>query len=223
MTSNVETKGIRVFVIDDHPMLIEGIRGVIEREADMAFCGGATTAAEGLREVFRVQPSVCIVELHLPDGNGIDLVAEIRSHLPETRVLVFSMYEDRVFAERSLRAGANGYLDKTQPSGKLVEAVRQVHAGGMYLSRDTADALLSHLMPAACFDKPTVESLSEREFQIFERLGRGLTNPEIADQCCLSIRTVETYYSRIKDKLQLANTARMRQFAIEWSKQNCAA
>jgi DNA-binding NarL/FixJ family response regulator len=223
MTSNVEKKEIRVFVIDDCPMLIEGIRGIIEREADMAFCGGATTAAEGLREAFRLQPSVCIVDLHLPDGNGLDLVAEIRSHLPDTRVLVFSMYEDRVFAERSIRAGANGYLEKTRAPGKLIEAVRQVHAGGMYLSQDTANAVLSRLMPAGASDKPSVESLSEREFQIFEWLGRGLTNPEIADQCCLSIRTVETYYSRIKEKLQLANTARMRQFAIEWSKQTCAA
>ena len=214
---------IRVFVLDDHPLLIEGIRGVIERQRDMILLGWATNAAEGLREMFRIQPSVCILDLHLPDANGLELVEKIRSHFPGTRVLVFSRYEDRLFAERSLRAGANGYLEKTRDAGSLLTAIRQVHNGGVYLSQDTTNAVLSHLIPSNGSGKPSVESLSQREFDIFERLGRGLTNPEIADQCCLSIRTVETYYSRIKDKLQLANTAQMRQFAIEWSKQNCAA
>lgn len=222
MTSNVETKSIRVFVIDDHPLLIEGIRGIFDRESDIAFCGSATTAAEGLREVFRTQPGVCVVDLHLPDGNGIDLVEKIHAHLPDTRILVLSMSQERVFAQRALRAGANGYLEKIHAPQKLVEAVRVCHKGDIYLHRDTANELLWRLI-AGGRTSPGVESLSEREFQIFEWLGRGLTNPEIAEQCCLSIRTVETYYSRIKQKLQLANTARLRQFAIEWSKQNCAA
>ncbi|MBN1943336.1 MAG: response regulator transcription factor [Phycisphaerae bacterium] len=223
MTSSGESKSVRVFVIDDHPLLVEGIRGILEREADMRFCGGATSAAEGLARVCEARPDVCVVDVHLPDGNGIDLTETIRSRLSETRVLVLSICEDRVFAERALRAGANGYLAKIHAPAKLIEAIRQCAEGKIYLSEDTTSVLLSRLVPVRNAPPPGVERLSEREFQVFERLGEGLTNPEIAEQCCLSVRTVETYYGRIKEKLNLANTARLRQFAIQWSRENCAA
>lgn len=225
METPSEHKPIRVFVVDDHPLLIEGISGIVEQQEDMIFCGGATTAAEGLRKVKSLRPDVCILDLHLQDGNGIELTREIRSQFPEVHVLVLSMCNDRVHAERALRAGASGYVEKAHATVELLDAIRESHAGKIHLSQDATTALLSRFVtaPADCALTPSVDSLSEREFQIFECLSKGMTNPEIAEQCCLSIRTVETYYSRIKEKLQLANTAQLRQFAIRWSKENCAA
>ncbi|MBN1556295.1 MAG: response regulator transcription factor [Phycisphaerae bacterium] len=222
MTSGTERQPVRVFVIDDHPLLIEGIRGIITQEDDMEFLGGETSVRKGLQAVRETHPNVCIVDLHLPDGNGIELVEEIRKRSPEIRVLVLSMCKDRIYAERALRAGASGYLEKVFAPMKLIEAIRECHAGRIYLSREITGVLLARLNPGNDARASGVESLSEREFQIFECLGRGLTNPEIAEECCLSIRTVETYYSRIKEKLHLGNTTQLRQFAIRWSRENCA-
>lgn len=216
-----EVVAVRVFAVEEHPLMLEGIRRLLEADAGIVYCGGATDVAEALTAIRNHHPDVCIVDAQLLES--IDLIGKIRSLCPETRVLVLSLSSDRFLAERAFRAGAVGYLEKALAPRHLLEAVRHCRAGNLYLSPEATRAMLRRLHSSAIESPSGVESLSEREYQIFRHLGLGLTNPEIAEQCSLSVRTVETYYSRIKEKLHLANTAQLRQFAIRWARENGAA
>ncbi|HDY65128.1 MAG TPA: response regulator transcription factor [Phycisphaerae bacterium] len=210
---------IRVFIVEDHPVIIEGLETLINMEPNMVICGQADSAKEGLQKIITLRPNVCIIDIILKEGNGIELTEQIKRICPEIPILVLTMHDDNVYAQRALLAGASGYVKKVHAASTVIQAIHQVLEGNVYLSDKTASNIIGHLVGSRSrLPFPSVDCLSNRELQVFEFLGRGLTNPEIAEKCFLSIRTVESYFKRIKDKFDLANTAQLRQFAIQWAK-----
>ncbi len=215
---------IKVFIVDDHPLVIEGVKGVIHQEPDMVVCGHAESMNDGLRRIYSLEPDICIIDIGLQDGSGIDLTREIKKRYPGMPILILSMQNDEVYAERALRAGASGYVRKVNAARTIIEAIRRVLHGEVYLSETTASNILSHLVGSKNGSTPRlVDSLSDREMQVFELMGQGMTNPEIAEKCYLSIRSVESYFKRIKEKLGLKSTVQIRQFAIQWARSNLVA
>jgi DNA-binding NarL/FixJ family response regulator len=216
--SDKQENATRIVIVDDHPVFAEGLVSVIENEPDLKVCGTAANGSQARQFVNECKPHLCIVDVTLEDESGIDLTeALIRTH-PGMRVLMVSMHDEKVYAERALRAGASGYVSKLQASSKVIEAIRRIQEGEIFLSDNATSTILARLVASQKNDQPVspFDSLTNRELEIFRLLGNGCTNPEIADQCNISIRTVESYYRRLKEKLSLNNTAELRQYAIRW-------
>jgi DNA-binding NarL/FixJ family response regulator len=208
----------RIVLVDDHAMLREGLAQAIGCETDLAVCGAAETAAEALEVIADTQPNLVIVDLALKDSDGLDLIKDIRVRWPRLPVLVVSMHEDVLFAERALRGGASGYVTKREATRTLVRAIRRVLGGEIHLSDAVAAQIATQVVGAA---RPraglAVENLSDRELQIFRLIGQGLSTREISDQLHLDLSTVDTYRARLKDKLGLANAGELLRAAIGWT------
>lgn len=219
-TMNVHSLGsqtIRVVVVDDHPVVVDGMKSMIDLEPDLELAGRASTMAEARQLLSKDPPDVCVVDITLPDGSGIELTKELVQQYPDMRVLVLSMHDEDVYAERSLRAGARGYVRKVTASNSIVRAIREVYRGSVYLESNTASQILSHMVGGRGEGaRDPLQNLSDRELEIFRLLGEGYTNPQIAEKCYVSIKTVESYFRRIREKLDLSNTAELRQYAIRW-------
>ena len=209
-----------VLIVDDHPIVLEGIAAVINREHDLKVCGRATGLAEAMRLHREQQPDVVVADVSLADGNGLDLVKELTSLDPDVKVLVQSMHEESLYAERSLRAGARGYINKEEASTQLVNALRLVLRGRVYLSNSMTDRLLNHSVRRVHGDRSPMESLSDRELEVFEQIGRGKTTRRIAQNLYLSPKTIETYRENIKAKLNLRNATELTQHAVQWMLEN---
>ncbi|MDD2708452.1 MAG: response regulator transcription factor [Verrucomicrobiae bacterium] len=215
--TNSQDSRRRVFIVDDHPLVCHGVKQILNQESDLVFCGGAEDAAHALKEVKALKPDVVIVDLSLKSGNGLELIMDLTIHCPGTRILVVSMHDETLYAERALRAGAHGYLMKEEAGEKVLTAIRHVLKGETYLSEKMTREVLSRLtgherQPA----HSVMESLSNRELQVFQLLGRGYAPRQIADTMHLSVKTVETYREHIKAKLGLKDASQTVQFAIQW-------
>ena len=200
----------RVLIVDDHPLLRDGLAKVLNQQADLLVCGEAGSARAGLAALAASRPDVVIVDLTFEDGNGLDLIRDFRAQNPKLPVLVLSMHNEKLYAERAVRAGARGYVMKHEPVGAVVAALRKVLAGHMALS----DAIVSRLLssperegPAAA--GPDVASLSDRELDVFRMLGQGLGTRQIAAKLRLAVSTVETHRAGIKLKLRLQNSTEL--------------
>lgn len=209
---------IRVFVVDDHPPIREAIVDAVDRASDVEMCGSTGSSDEAFHQIESLEPDVAIVDLLLSDAHGLDLVENVRSQYPEVQVVVFSMYDEDIYAERAIRAGASSYLMKSESMDMLVEAIRTVKDGEVFLS----DRMESKLLQKVVFDnsaesKVTVDELSDREMQVFQMLGQGQTVDEIQDQLCLSRKTVETYRRRSKEKLGLDSVSDLLRYAVHWT------
>jgi DNA-binding NarL/FixJ family response regulator len=208
----------RIVLVDDHAMVREGLAQAIGCEADLAVCGAAETAAEALEVIADTRPHLVIVDLALKESDGLDLIKDIRLRWPRLPVLVVSMHEDVLFAERALRSGASGYVTKREATRTLVRAIRQVLGGEIHLSDTVAAQIASQVVGAV---RPraglAVEKLSDRELQVFRLIGQGLSTREISDQLHLDLSTVDTYRARLKDKLGLANAGELLRAAIGWT------
>ncbi|MCE9562632.1 MAG: response regulator transcription factor [Planctomycetes bacterium] len=208
---------IRVLVIDDHPVVRDGLSALLGTEPDLEVCGEAEDVAGALAQLKSARPDVAIVDVTLKNGNGIDLVKRIRAHNPTVRVLVWSMYPEELYAERALRAGAQGYVHKGRSTQEILVALRVVLAGKVYLSGDQADRLLRRLVGGSTgSERVPVECLSDRELEAFELMGQGRTTEQIAEAMHISPKTVETYRARIKEKLDLDNITELIQHATRW-------
>jgi DNA-binding NarL/FixJ family response regulator len=207
----------RVMIVDDHPAVREGLAVRISSQADMEVCGEAADVAEAMERLADARPDVVVVDIRLKTGDGLDLVRRIASHDDSIRILVWSMYPDRVYAERALRAGALGYINKEHATGDIVEAIRRVLHGEIYVCEEIAQYLLGWTASGkrAWFRSP-IESLSDRQLEVFRRIGDGQSTSEIAEQLHISPHTVETHRQRIKEKLGLATTGELTQAAIRW-------
>lgn len=203
---------IRIFVVDDHPILREGMERLIDREPDMEVCGQSD--GESISGIFDTEPDVVILDLSLKSSNGLDLIHTIKAQLPKTAIFVLSMHDENLYAERVLRAGASGYIMKQEAPGKVLDAIRKVANGNVYVSDAMSRRLLKGLV------KPTKEtpiaSLSDREFQVFQYIGEGYTHQEIANLLSLSKKTIESHVERIKEKLSLKNGRELLRRAVEW-------
>ena len=208
----------RIVLVEDHPIVRLGIRQMLEGQADLEVCGEAESADAAKRLIASALPDLAIVDLSLAEGTGLDLLRSLREAMPALPVLVLSMHDEALFAERVLRAGARGYIMKREAITGLVDAIRQVLAGRIYVSEGMAQAVLERLGdPAGAATANPLASLTDRELEVFELIGRGLSTGAIAEQMAVSVKTVETYRSNIKTKLHLKDGHELIRFATAWT------
>jgi len=206
----------KVLIVDDHPIVRHGLAELIARQPDLEMCGDAADVPEALRQVETRRPDVAVIDISLEGGNGIELIEQIRALYPEVKMLVSSMHDEKVFAGRALRAGALGYINKRESIRKVIDAVRQVLRGEIYLSPQMASRLLHRAAIGEPLDHDPAETLSNRELEVLEMIGHGMTTQQIARKLDLSPRTVETHRKKIKTKLNLANSAQLSRAAFQW-------
>jgi DNA-binding NarL/FixJ family response regulator len=213
---------VRVLIVDDHPAVREALVLRLALHPDFVVCGEADGEAEALRVAATVDPDVAVVDIALKEGSGIDLIKRLRARHDRLRVLVWSMYGEELYAERALRAGAVGYLTKQQATGKIVEAIRQVLADRIYLSPAMTEKLLRRSVGPAGKDggRTPLDVLSDRELEVFRLIGQGVKTQEAASRLHLSVKTVETYRDRIREKLQLHDGAELTRAAVQWMLEN---
>ncbi|HVM96469.1 MAG TPA: response regulator transcription factor [Candidatus Acidoferrales bacterium] len=211
--SNDKTK---IFLVDDHPLVREWLTNLIHQQADLVVCGEAETAPAALDAINRLKPDVSIVDISLADSSGIELIKAIKASQPEVAVIVLSMHDERLYAERALRAGARGYIMKRETAGKIIAAIRQVLEGKLYVSEALATLLAERFLDGGTTMESPVEQLSDRELEVFQLLGRGYDTRKIAESLHVSMKTVQAYCARIKEKLNLANATELLREAIRW-------
>jgi DNA-binding NarL/FixJ family response regulator len=198
---------IAVFIVDDHPFFRSGVAAWLRQQGVMTCCGEAGTVAEARRQIPATQPDVVLLDLNLPDGDGLDLAAELSQSLPKLRVIILSQADEEAFAHRALRAGARGYIMKSEATETVWEAVQKVMSGGIFVSRPVSARLLQNLFPDPVASTPELARLSDRELQVFQLLGAGCKNAEIAAKLKISPKTVDTYRENLKLKLHLTGDA----------------
>lgn len=207
----------RVFLVDDHPMVREHLTLMIEQQPDMQVCGGAVDLARALEGIGLTQPDIAIIDISLRSSNGLDLIKEVRSRGWSVPILVLSMHEDSLYAERALRAGAQGYINKQESSKTILTAIRRVIDGQIHVSPGISEILLKRAISGAeKTDMSPVASLADREFDVFQLIGRGLSTRKIAQSLGLSIKTIETYRGRIKEKLLIDDGVQLMRRAMQW-------
>lgn len=216
--SNVEDTRTRVVVVDDHPAIREALTSAINSKIDMRVVGETGTARETLRLLERQTPDVVVIDISLEDAHGLDLVEEVRSRYSDVRVIVFSMYDESVYAERAIRAGASGYVMKSEPTENVVKAIQAVSEGDVYLSQRMSSRILSKVIRQQDYSfRSATEQLTDRELTVFKRLGEGHSVRDIAEQLDLSRKTVETYRRRAKEKLGFDTVDELLQYAVQWT------
>ena len=208
----------KILIVDDHPMMREGLRGTINREPDLVVCGEAANANQALDAVPKLAPDLVLVDITMPGKSGLELVKDLKALHPNLAILGISMHEETLYAERMLRAGAGGYITKQQPPEELVKAIRQVLDNKVYLSRDASERLLQRFTGKLQPNRSPMEILTDREFEIFQLIGQGKTPQEIAPQLHLSAKTVAVHYANIRQKLNLKTTAQLIRFAVQSEK-----
>jgi DNA-binding NarL/FixJ family response regulator len=207
----------RIVIVDDHPIVRLGIRQLLAAERDLEVCGEAESADAANQLIAGAHPDLAIIDLSLAEGTGLDLLRSLRESMPALPLLVLSMHDELLFAERVLRAGARGYIMKREAITGLVSAIRHVLSGRIYVSEGIAQALLARLgHERAASDNP-LANLTDRELEVLDLIGRGLSTAAIADQLAVSIKTIETYRSNIKTKLNLKDATDLIRFATAWA------
>jgi DNA-binding NarL/FixJ family response regulator len=207
----------RILIVDDHPMMRHGLEQLLEREPDLQTVAQAGTAAEALDIVAKRVPDLVLVDLSLPDKNGIELIKDLRSLHSSLRILAISMHDEALYAERALRAGAHGYLMKKEGGAELLRAIRRVLSGEIYLSEPMSAKVLDSFSGHHSHLRSPMEQLSDREFEIFQLLGQGLGTREIAEQLRLSLKTVEVHRANMRRKLALRTGRELVRLAIRWA------
>lgn len=214
---NSETDRKRIALVDDHALLRRGLREVIELDAQLEVCGEAEDLDGALALIEERRPDLIIVDLTLRDCHGLDLIGEIKTRFPSVRVLVLSMHDERLYAERCLRAGAEGYVQKSDAVNHVVTAIHAVLSGQVHVSQKLSNQLLHRVMERGGeVEESAVERLSNRELQLLELIGQGLTTQEIADQLGLSPKTIHTYRENLKEKLHVENIYQLVRYAVSW-------
>jgi len=207
----------KILIVDDHPIVRDGLIRLIHEEQSLTVCGQAEDAHQALKAISESRPDIAIVDITLKSSDGIDLMKSIRSQYPKLPVLILSMHDETLYAERALRAGAKGYIMKQEASEKLMEAVHEILSGRIYCSDNISRRVMRKFArgKADIKDSP-IDSLSDRELQVFRLIGCGYRTSEIAKKLYLSVKTIETYRTHIKEKLNLANSAELLRYAILW-------
>jgi len=208
----------KIFIVDDHPLVREWLTTLIDQTSDLVVCDGAEDAQSALKGIARSHPDLAIIDLSLGGDSGIDLIRMIREKFPKVAMVVLSMHDERVYAERSIRAGARGYIMKRESSKKVVDAIRQVLQGNVYLSTELTELFAQKFISGgAGGDASPISQLSDRELEVFRFIGQGYETREIAETLQVNIKTVQTYCTRIKDKLNLSSGAELLREAIRWN------
>ena len=212
-----KTKKNRVYLVDDHPIVRQGLIKLIEQEEGLEVCGEAGSVSEALPAIRKLDPDVILVDISLEDSNGLELIKMIDDLGLQIPMLVLSMHDESLYAEHALRAGASGYVMKQAAANTLIQAIEKVMDGEIYVSKNMSSQMLKMAFRSGSEESRTgVELLSLREIEVFELIGRGNSTREIAEQLNLSVKTIETYRAHIKDKLQLRSGTELMQRAIHW-------
>ena len=207
----------KIFIVEDHPIFLDGISQLINRENDMFVSGGCENAGECLKTIKDGLPDLIIIDITLKDSCGIELTKEIKKKYPTLPILILSMHEKLIFADRVLKARARGYIKKREDTIKVIDAIRKVLQGKIYISDTMVDHFLERSITGGQnFNSSPVETLSEREFEVFNLIGKGMTNRAIAEVLSVSTNTISTYRERIKEKLNLQNNAELNRYAMQW-------
>ena len=207
----------KVILVDDHPMVRQGIRMLLARAPDLTVCGEADSASEALKVIEQTSPDLAVVDLTLKESSGLELIKDIRVRYPNLLVLVLSMRDEGFYAERVLRAGARGYVTKEEGPRRVMEGMRKVLSGGIYISEKMASKVMSKIVAGA--DKATVspiDALTDRELEVFELIGQGLPTREVARKLHISPKTVDSHREHIKEKLALDSATELLKHAIQW-------
>jgi DNA-binding NarL/FixJ family response regulator len=210
----------KIFLVEDHPITRAGLCAIINREADLTVCGEADDAPAALSSLASLRPSMLVTDLALKNSNGLELIKNVLALVPNLSILVMSMHDERVYAERALRAGAKGYIMKKEVTERIIPAIRTILGGGIYLSEHMQDNLLSGLLSQRKkegADFP-LDTLSDRELEVFQLIGNGFTTQEIARRLKLSPKTIDSYREHLKIKLNLKNGAELLRHAIRWAR-----
>ena len=207
----------RLLLIDDHPIMRHGLAQLIRAESDLDVCGEAGTAAEGMRIIPECKPDLVVVDLTLPDKHGLEFIKDMQAMFPETLLLVLSMHDESLYAERVLRAGARGYVMKETAADTLIQAARRVLEGGIYLSEKMSNQMLLSLSGQRKQNAISpLEKLTDRELEVLQLIGQGKGTRFIADQLNISVRTVDAHRAHLKDKLQLPDGNALVRYAVRW-------
>ena len=207
----------KILIVEDHPLFRAVLAQLIRQELGMTVCGETDNIKEALQLIRQAHPDAAIVDLTLRGSSGLELIKQLKSLKVKVPVLVLSMHAERLFAERALRAGARGYVSKEAPQAEVVNAIRRVMTGHIYVSERVNESILGRLDYASTARKPSgVDLLSDREIEVFQLVGRGLNSREIAERINLGATTVDSYRARIKDKLGIRNAAELYQRAAQW-------
>jgi DNA-binding NarL/FixJ family response regulator len=214
---------IRILIVDDHPLFCEGLRRMIDRHPALTVCGQAPDAASAIKAVAELKPALALVDISLEKTNGIDLIKSLKAKHEELPILVVSMHDESLYAERALRAGAQGYIMKNQPIKIVRDAIFKVLAGDIFLSEKMSTSVLARLLLGKK-DEPvsSVEQLSDRELEVFQMLGQGKSSRQIAQDLNLTIPTIHSFRNRIKEKLQFGNSTELTLHAMQWVRERVA-
>ncbi len=210
----------RILIVDDHPVVRQGLSLAIARELDLEVCGEAEHIEEALRIVEDAHPDVVIIDLSLNGEDGIELIDYVRSRWPSVKILVYSSHDEETFAGRVLRAGATGFVSKREAMPKIVAAIRQILCGEVYLSPQMTTRLLQRAAVGKSLDYNPADALSNRELQVFEMIGQGMNTAEIARRLEVSPKTVESHRKVIKTKLNVQTSAQLSRRAFQWVREN---
>jgi DNA-binding NarL/FixJ family response regulator len=203
-----------VYLIDDHPMIVKGITLLIDAEADMKVIGSASVWTVALKEIQQLKPDVVLLDVTLANANGIEVLKNLKVHVPEQKVLMLSMHDENLYAVRAMKAGASGYLMKATATDEVPASIRQVLKGEVYLSVAMSKRMMSQLVGHKTTDQNPLTALSDRELEVYQMVGDGLTTRQIADRLFLSVKTIETHKTHLKEKLHLASANELTKHAI---------
>jgi DNA-binding NarL/FixJ family response regulator len=208
----------KIFLVDDHPLVREWLANLIEKHSDLTVCGEAEDAPAALEAIAELKPDLAIIDLSLGSSSGIDLIRSIRSSFPDVAMIVLSMHDERVYAERAIRAGARGYVMKRESTKKIIDAIHEVLKGNRYLSKEMTELLVEKLISSdpGHVGLPLAQ-LSDRELEVFKLIGQGYEINEIAKTLNVNHKTIHTYSTRIREKLKLNTSAELLREALRWS------
>ena len=207
----------RIMIVDDHPIVREGYSRLIEREGNLQVCAEADSKSIALKQIMNDPPDLVIVDISLKDGSGLELIKDIKAQFKQIKMLAVSMHDENLFAERCIRAGALGFVNKQQAPEQLVTAIHRVLSGKVFLSSEITERMICRSIGSENYSEESpIETLSDRELEVFEQIGLGETTRQIAEKLNLSPKTVETYRENIKHKLNLDNATELIRNAIQW-------
>lgn len=209
----------KVLIVDDHPIFREGLADLINRQEDMEVCDMAKDVPMALKALKKLKPDIVTVDISLENASGLELMKDIKTLFPDLPMLALSMHQESFYAERAIRAGAKGYITKQEASKKVITAIRRVLEGRLYLSERLKEELLYSMIGDDESDASSspIDRLTDRELEVFKLIGQGKSTSQVAEQLCLSTKTIETYRSRIKEKLNLKNGSELMRCAFQWA------
>jgi len=217
MTPEADSQKRRIFIVDDHPLVREWLATLINQQSDLRVCGEAESASEGLKLIATARPHVAVVDIAMEGGSGIELIKNIKAAHPEVVVIVLSMHDEAFHCERALRAGARGYIMKREATKNVLQAIRSVLEGRLYISQRMAGMMAEKVVEGKSPDASSrVQRLSDRELEVFQLLGRGCSTRQIAQELHVNFRTVQTFCARIKEKLNLSSATELLREAMRW-------